>query len=151
MRHSAHAEAEASQTVRWPGLNRGLEQGLAHRRVFASTVKLRILRLLIDAPRTPCALSADLQLAPSTVSNHLAGLHGYGAVSSVSSGRHRIYSLSPRYRSLLTDGASEYAAASDGLHSGAVARQQGRPPPQHSGSLPDGPNSAELEGCLRAQ
>ncbi|WP_368086525.1 ArsR/SmtB family transcription factor [Arthrobacter sp. ok362] len=122
IRHSVKAGAEANQTLRWPRLNRDLEHGLALRRVFSSTVKVRILQLLIDGPRTPCTLSADLQLAPSTVSNHLAGLHGFGAVCSVSSGRHRFYSLSPRYRALLTDGSSEHAAAFDGLQSGALAR-----------------------------
>lgn len=74
------------------------DQRLALQRVFASPVKVRILKLLAKGSRTPCTLAADLGLAQSTVSNHLAGLHGHGAVDSAPSGRYRFYSLCAQYR-----------------------------------------------------
>jgi DNA-binding transcriptional ArsR family regulator len=77
------------------------DKRLALQRVFASPVKLRILKILAIGPRTPCALAADLGLAQSTVSNHLAGLHGHGAVYSVPAGRYRFYSISTSYRERL--------------------------------------------------
>lgn len=63
-------------------------------RVFSSQPKVRILRILLQHPTTPCSLAIELQVSQGTASNHLAALHGFGVVESVVKGRRRIYSIS---------------------------------------------------------
>ncbi|WP_428985800.1 ArsR/SmtB family transcription factor [Sinomonas terricola] len=65
----------------------------ALQRVASTPGRTRVLRVLLDGPRTTCAIAEILQISPATASNHLAALHALGLVSSTASGRNRIHSV----------------------------------------------------------
>ncbi|MGV8977196.1 MAG: Cd(II)/Pb(II)-sensing metalloregulatory transcriptional regulator CmtR [Cellulomonas sp.] len=63
-------------------------------RAMADPTRSRILLRLLDGPVYPGALSRDLQLTRSNVSNHLACLRGCGIVVAEQQGRSTRYAIS---------------------------------------------------------
>lgn len=62
-------------------------------RALADPTRSRILFALLGGPGYPAALSRDLGLSRSNVSNHLACLRGCGIVSATPEGRQTRYEI----------------------------------------------------------
>ena len=85
-------------------------------RAMADPTRSRILLSLLDGPGNPAALSRELGLTRSNVSNHLACLRGCGLIVAVPQGRQTRYELSdPHLTRALTAVLDVVLAVDDGL------------------------------------
>ncbi|WP_430786585.1 Cd(II)/Pb(II)-sensing metalloregulatory transcriptional regulator CmtR [Actinoplanes sp. G11-F43] len=84
-------------------------------RAMADPTRSRILLSLLERPGYPAALSQELGLTRSNVSNHLACLRGCGLVVAVAEGRQTRYELSdPHLTRALTALVDVVLAVDDG-------------------------------------
>jgi DNA-binding transcriptional ArsR family regulator len=85
-------------------------------RAMADPTRSRILLSLLDGPRYPGALSRDLALTRSNVSNHLSCLRGCGIVAAVPEGRSTRYEIAdPHVTKALLTLLNVVLAVDDGL------------------------------------
>ncbi|KGJ72942.1 ArsR family transcriptional regulator [Cryobacterium roopkundense] len=85
-------------------------------RAMADPTRSRILLSLLEAPGYPGALSRDLGLTRSNVSNHLSCLRGCGIVAAVPEGRSTRYEIAdPHVTRALTALVDVVIAVDDGV------------------------------------